>query len=297
MSTAYLFPGQGSHAVGMGRNAADASGRARDLFAQADDILGFALSDLCFDGPLETLTSTENQQVALYVTSLATLMGMEDSDTDYGAPAFVAGHSLGEFSALTAAGSLDFAAGLRLVRRRGELMKEAGEKSPGSMAAVLGLDTATVVAGCNQIDGIVQVANDNCPGQIVVSGESSAVEAVLPILSNMGARKVVPLAITIAAHSPLMGTAAEAFAQAVAETDIADPTIPVIGNTTAAPLVTAADIRAELNAQLTGSVRWTESMTYLVNQGVDTIVEVGSGDVLQKLMKRVNRKVKRVAFK
>lgn len=296
MSSAYLFPGQGSHSVGMGKMAYDASEQARGIFTHADEILGFSITELCFSGPIETLTETQNQQPALFVTSIATLRAMQDDTNDYPEPVFFAGHSLGEFSALAAAGSLDFADALRLVRYRGELMQQAGAESSGSMAAVLGIDVDAVEQACNAVDGIVQIANDNCPGQIVISGEHTAVEAAKPFLKEVGARKIVDLPITIAAHSPLMHSASVAFASALADVEIKAPQIPVIGNTTARPLVTAEDIRAELTAQVTGSVRWTESMNYLVEQGVDTIVEVGSGDVLQKLMKRVNRKVKRMQY-
>ena len=299
MSVAYLFPGQGSHAVGMGKAAYDASPRAQAVFAQADDMLGFSISEICFEGPLETLVQTHNQQTALYVTSLATLQAMEESAQLYPEPSFVAGHSLGEFSALTMVGSLSFSDGLRLVRYRGELMKAAGDKSPGRMAAILGLDPATVTDACQKVPsekGVAQIANDNCPGQIVISGDVLAIEAVKPFLEEAGARKIVDLPITIAAHSPLMGPAGADFAKALNDVEIKTPRLPVIGNTTATPLTTAEQIRAELNAQLTGAVRWTESMQYLVGQGVDTVVEVGSGQVLQGLMKRVDRKVKRMQY-
>ena len=299
MSIAYLFPGQGSHSVGMGKAAYDASAGARDIFAQADDILGFSLSKLCFEGPMETLTETHNQQSALYVSSLATLQAMQESDETYPEPSFMAGHSLGEFSALTAVGSLAFADGMRLVRYRGELMKAAGDKSPGRMAAILGLSPEVVTAACDRVpaaEGVAQIANDNCPGQIVISGDISAIAAVKPFLEEAGARKIVDLPITIAAHSRLMGPAGADFAKALGDVEITAPRLPVIGNTTATPMTTVEQIRAELTAQLTGAVRWTESMEYLVANGVDTIVEIGSGDVLQSLMKRVNRKVKRMRY-
>ena len=298
---AYLFPGQGSHSVGMGQAAVEASSAARDLFAQADEILGFSIQDLCFNGPEDQLTDTSNQQPALYVTSLAVLKAMEEAGADvYPAASYMAGHSLGELSALAAAGAITFEDGLRLVRQRGELMKAAGEQAPGGMAAVLGLDVAQVTEACNkaaaETGDRVQLANDNCPGQIVISGDVTAVTRTGEIMQEMGARKVVPLAITIAAHSPLMASASTEFSAALDGISISAPTVPVIGNTTAAPLTTPEDIRAELNAQLTGSVRWTESMQYLVGQGITEMYEVGSGDVLQKLMKRIDRKVARKRF-
>ena len=296
---AYLFPGQGSHSVGMGQAAVENSSAARDVFAQADEVLGFSIQDLCFNGPEDQLTDTINQQPALYTTSLAILAAMQEAG-DYPAADFMAGHSLGELSALAAAGALAFEDGLKLVRKRGELMKAAGEKAPGGMAAVLGLDASQVTQACEQAASetgkLVQLANDNCPGQIVISGDSTAVARTGEVMQEMGARKVVPLAITIAAHSPLMASASAEFSAALENVNISAPDVPVIGNTTASPLTTPDEIRAELNAQLTGSVRWTESMEYVAAQGVSAIYEVGSGDVLQKLMKRIDRKIARKQF-
>lgn len=296
VSTAFLFPGQGSQAIGMGRGAVATSSQAQALFDEADALLGFSLSTLCFEGPEDALTDTVNQQPALFVTSLAMLAALEAQGME--PPAFVAGHSLGELTALAAAGSLTFADGLALVRKRGELMKAAGEREPGRMAAILALDAQAVRDLCAQVreeTGLsVQLANDNCPGQLVISGHGEAVTAVLEYAKTAGARKTVELPITIAAHSPLMGSAAEAFATAVDATSIAAPRMPVIGNVSAQPLHTADAIRTELKAQLTSPVAWQESMHYLLGQGADTFVEVGPGSVLLGLMKRINRKTKRV---
>jgi [acyl-carrier-protein] S-malonyltransferase len=215
-------------------------------------------------------------------------------------PEYAAGHSLGEFSALAAAGSLSFADGLALVRRRGELMKAAGEMQPGGMAAVLGLDADVIAPLCREAAETtgqpVQVANDNCPGQVVISGHQFALEEAVKRIEAAGARKIVRLPITIAAHSALMLPAAEAFGEAIGVTSITAPTIPVIANVSARPLTTAADIRTELKAQLTSPVAWTDSINYLGRQGVDTFVEVGPGDVLLGLVKRINRQARRVKF-
>jgi [acyl-carrier-protein] S-malonyltransferase len=285
----------------MGRALYEREPAARAVFDQADRLLGFPLSTLCFEGPADELTDTVNQQPALFVTGVAAWRVIQEQGPDlWPSAAYFAGHSLGEFTALAAAGSLSFADGLALVRRRGELMKQAGETAPGAMAAILGLDSELVAAICQtaQVESgaVVQLANDNCPGQVVISGDSGALALAMELLQQAGARKVVPLPITIAAHSPLMATAAAEFAEAVAATPLGPPSAPVIGNTSARPLTTPDAIREELIAQLTGSVRWTESMRYLREQGVDHFVEVGPGDVLTGLMKRIDRQAGRQAF-
>lgn len=298
MPKAYLFPGQGSQQVGMGLELCAASEAARALFALADAQLGFPLSTLCFAGPEDRLTDTVNQQPALFVTSLAAYAVMQEQGWE--APAFMAGHSLGELSALAAAGSLSFADGLRLVQRRGELMKLAGERAPGAMAAILALDIETVDGVCARATAVtgrpVQLANDNCPGQVVISGDAGALQQAMTLAQEAGARKVVRLPITIAAHSPLMASVADEFAQAVDETPIRAPAVPVIGNVTAQPLFTPDEIRAELKAQLTSAVAWTATIAYLAAQGVNTFVEVGPGEVLLGLVKRIERKAARVKF-
>jgi [acyl-carrier-protein] S-malonyltransferase len=282
----------------MGYDFYQRSPEARAVFDRADDLLGFALSTLCFDGPKEELTDTVNQQPALFVTSVAAWHTMLAQGWE--TPAFVAGHSLGEFSALVTAGSLSFADGLKLVRRRGELMQLAGERSPGAMAAILALDTAVTQQLCTQASEetgqVVKVANDNCPGQIVISGGKEALLRAMALAQEAGARKVVQLPITIAAHSPLMASVAAEFAQAVVEADIQPPQVPVIGNVSARPLTTAKAIRDEVTAQLTAPVAWTASIEYMVAQGVDTFVEVGAGEVLLGLTKRISRKAKRIKY-
>jgi [acyl-carrier-protein] S-malonyltransferase len=285
----------------MGRALYEHEPAARAVFDQADRQLGFSLSALCFEGPEAELTDTLNQQPALYVTGIAAWRVLQEQRApQWPEPTFFAGHSLGEFTALTAAGSLSFTDGLALVRRRGELMKHADETAPGAMAAILGLDGAVVATACHtaqeKIGRPVQVANDNCPGQIVISGDREALALALEVLQDAGARKIVPLPITIAAHSPLMASAAAEFAVAVNATPMQSPAVPVIGNTSAQPLTSADAIRAELIAQLTGNVRWAESMRYLRSQGVRRFNEVGPGEVLTGLMKRIDRAAERQAF-
>lgn len=302
-ATAYLFPGQGSQGVGMGQELAAAYPAARRTFEEADDQLGFRLSQLCFQGPEPALTDTINAQPALLTVCVAILRAIaEELGTDSPLPGavadmcFVAGHSMGEYTALVAAGSLSFADGLRLTRERGRLMKEAGEQQPGLMAAVLGLDEAQVAAICAEATaggGIAQVANDNCPGQVVISGDRQGMEATMSALAAANAKKVVPLAISIAAHSPLMQPAADALRRAIDATPIAPPRLPLIANTSAQPLTNVGAIRAELTAQLTGSVRWTASMQHLISIGVRNFVEIGPGDVLAGLMRRIDRSAAR----
>jgi [acyl-carrier-protein] S-malonyltransferase len=295
---AILFPGQGSQAIGMGFELAQKYASARAIFQEADDILGYSLSQLAWEGPMETLSETLHTQPALYVHSMAVWSVFQSEFPDI-KPAYTAGHSMGELSALTASGALPFAEGLKLVRRRAEVMKRAGEISPGGMAAVLGSDIETLEQICVQasrVDEIVQVANDNCPGQVVISGAKPALERAMQLASEAGIRRIKPLAVSIAAHSPLMASAQSDFNQAVSAAPITNPSIPLIGNVTALPLVSTISLSADLRAQLTSRVRWTESMRFLTQQGVKIFLELGNGSVLTGLLKRIDDQVTGIAI-
>ena len=291
--TAFLFPGQGSQAVGMGNELARSFSCARRIFEQADVLLGFPLSRLAWEGPEDELNDTINTQAALLVHSVAALSVFRERYPSF-QPAFVAGHSMGELSALVGAQALTFEQALRLARKRGELMKQAGTVSPGGMAAVLGMDLPIlerICAEASQKGQAVQIANDNCPGQVVISGASSALGLALQLAREAGARKIRPLAVSIAAHSPLMEHVQMAFNEVVENTPITEPLVPLIGNVTARPLTSAAEIKADLQAQLTSMVRWSESVREIIAQGVRTFVEIGSGSVLTGLVKRIDPQV------
>jgi len=280
--------------VGMGYPLAQAYPVANEIFLQANEILGFSLSRLAWEGPEDSLNDTINTQPALLTHSIAAFEVLKQVYPDI-MPSYVAGHSMGELSALVAAEALTFADGLRLVRIRGELMKKAGEKAQGGMAAVLGLEIPQLEHLCARASTsseIVQVANDNCPGQVVISGANPALERLLPILKQAGAKRVVRLAVSIAAHSPLMIHAQVDFNNSVEATAIKNPSIPIIGNVTACTLLDAKAIRRDLQDQLTHRVRWTETIQYLISEGITDFIEVGSGSVLGGLIKRIDRQVK-----
>lgn len=288
-TTAFVFPGQGSQAVGMGKALAEEYADAKQLFDEADAILGFSLSNLMFSGPDTDLNDTVNTQPALFLHSIASFQTFSRLFPDF-EPASVAGHSLGELSALTAAGALSFADGLRLVRKRGELMKRAGELAPGGMAAILGLDIPTLDKVCAEAstDGeLVQVANDNCPGQVVISGAKAAVERAMAGAKAAGAKRAMPLAVSIAAHSPLMASIQEEWNQAVDAVSMNAPKIFVIGNVHASVLKTADEARTDIKAQMQSRVRWTDSVKAMSNMGITSFVEVGTGSVLGGLVKRI----------
>jgi [acyl-carrier-protein] S-malonyltransferase len=286
---AYLFPGQGSQAVGMGADLCAHSPAARAVFDEADSYLGTKLSTLCFYGPEDALRQTVNAQPALYVTSVAALQVLREAGVP--TPEAVAGHSVGEYAALHAAGAFDYAAGLTLVEHRAREMHRATLGHPGAMAAVLGLTAADVGDACREAEaggaGIVDAANFNGGGQVVISGTPQAVAAASEIARAKGAKRVLPLNVSGAFHSRLMAHAAEAMAHFLAGVSVQDTALPVVANLTADYETTAVDIKAHLAAQIDHPVRWEESIARLVADGFDTFVEVGSGTVLAGLMKRL----------
>ena len=294
-TTAFIFPGQGSQTVGMGKELAEAFSIAKQTFEEADSILGISLSKLMWDGPADELNETVNTQPALYVHSIAAYRMFTHLYPDF-VPASVAGHSLGELSALTASRALSFTDGLKIVRTRGELMKRAGELNPGGMAAILGVDIPTLDKVCAEAstgEEIVQVANDNCPGQVVISGHKPALERAMAGAKAAGAKRALPLAVSIAAHSPLMDSIQDEWNTAVDACAIGTPLIPVIGNVHANVLRTANELRADIKAQMQSRVRWTESVETMLGSGLQAYVELGSGEVLLGMIKRIDASARR----
>ena len=288
-TTAFIFAGQGSQTVGMGKELSETYPIAKQTFEEADSILGFSLSKLMMEGAADELNETVNTQPALFIHSVASFRAFSHLFPDF-IPATVAGHSLGELSALSASGAFSFAEGLRLVRKRGELMKRAGELAPGGMAAILGLDISTldkVCAEASTSNEIVQVANDNCPGQVVISGAKIAVERAMVAAKSAGAKRALPLAVSIAAHSPLMNSIQAEWNQAVDHAEFSNPVIPVVGNVHASIIKTADEARADVKSQMQSRVKWTETIRNMSEAGITSFVEVGTGTVLGGLVKRI----------
>jgi [acyl-carrier-protein] S-malonyltransferase len=311
---AFLFPGQGSQAVGMGADIFEASSAARRVFEAVDEALGFSLSSLCFYGPEETLRETINAQPAIVTVSLALLVALQEAYSSTHAPswsspltpAFTAGHSVGEYAALVASGALGLQDAVKLVRERGRLMHHEGTVCPGGMAAIIGMDEellrevcreataksgANLEAGAHVGQGQVVVANYNAPGQIVISGEQAALNAAMELAKARGAKRVIPLSVSGAFHSPVMQPAAAGLAEAIAKTTVRDAAIPVIGNITAAPLTSASDIREEMAQQIASPVQWIRTITCLAGAGVTTFVEIGPGQALTGMVKRIVKDV------
>jgi [acyl-carrier-protein] S-malonyltransferase len=286
---AYVFPGQGSQAVGMGYDLFQSSREAREVFEEADESLGFPISQLCFKGPEDELRKTINSQPAILVASIASLRAATEIN---GAikPDFVAGHSLGEYTALVVANVLDFADAVRLVRERGRLMYEAGIVRPGTMAAIIGLDDESVEEVCRETGA--QIANFNCSGQVVVSGAKEAIALTMDLAQSRGAVGVVPLEVSGAFHSELMQPAVEGMTQAISQLDLRTAQIPIVANCTAKPITTSVEVKEELVRQLCTCVQWQPSVEYMVEAGVSTFIEIGPGIVLSKLIKRISRGAK-----
>jgi len=280
---ALVFPGQGSQKVGMGRAAAESSATAAGVFAEANEALGFDLSRLCFEGPEERLRETANTQPAILAASVAILAAALEAGTIERRPALVAGHSLGEYSALVAAGSLEFGAAMRLVRERGRLMDEAGQASPGRLAAVVGLDEATVEEICRESGA--EVANYNAATQTVVGGPPEAVERACALAKERGGRGL-PVKVSGAFHTSLMEPAAEAFSRLLADAEVDAPLIPVVGNVSGQTLTAAADVRADLEQQIRRPVRWHQSVDAMEAAGARRAIEVGPGKILTAQLKR-----------
>lgn len=284
---AYVFPGQGAQFTGMGKELYESNAQAKELFEQANEILGFRITDIMFEGTAEQLKETRVTQPAVFLHSVILAKTLGDSFV----PDMVAGHSLGEFSALVAAGALTFEDGLKLVSQRATAMQKACEITPSTMAAVLGLEDKVVEDVCASIDGIVVAANYNCPGQLVISGETKAVEAACEALKAAGAKRALLLPVGGAFHSLMMEPAREELAAAIEQTTFSNPVCPVYQNVPATAVSDAATIKQNLIIQLTAPVKWTQSVQNMIADGATLFTEVGPGNVLQGLVKKINKDV------
>jgi [acyl-carrier-protein] S-malonyltransferase len=284
---AFVFPGQGSQKVGMGLDLYQNSPAAREVFEECDRALDFPFSQLCFQGPEEELQQTIHAQPAIVATSVACLRAAAELHSGF-QPSLLAGHSLGEYTALVAAGVLEFSDGIRLVRERGRLMHQAGVQQPGGMAAIIGLDESSLTQLCQEAG--VEIANINSPNQIVISGALEALNQAMQLARSQGAR-VVPLEVSGAFHSQLMKAAADELARIISELPFRAPEVPIVVNTTAQPATTAQEIKEELAQQLLHCVRWRHSVQYMIDHGVSTFIEIGPGSVLAGLIKRIDKGV------
>ncbi|WP_341860987.1 ACP S-malonyltransferase [Gymnodinialimonas sp. 57CJ19] len=293
MTRAFIFPGQGAQTIGMGRALADAYPASKAVFAEVDDALGESLSSLIWEGEIEALTLTRNAQPALMATSLAAMAALKAEGVDVTAASFVAGHSLGEYSALCAAGTFSLADTARLLRLRGEAMQAAVPAGEGAMAAVLGLDLAAVeeVAAEAAQGEVCEAANDNDPAQVVISGAKAAVERACEIAKAKGAKRALLLPVSAPFHCALMQPAADAMAQALGEVDMQAPVVPLVGNVLARAESAPAVIRENLVVQVTGRVRWRESVAWMAAEGVTEVYEIGAGKALSGMVKRIDRAV------
>ncbi|PUV23220.1 ACP S-malonyltransferase [Sphingobacterium athyrii] len=287
MKTAYVFPGQGAQFVGMGQDLYNLNEETKALFEKANDILGFRITDTMFSGTDEELKQTNVTQPAIFLHSVILAKALGDSFQ----PDMVAGHSLGEFSALVAAGALSFEDGLKLVSQRANAMQKACELQPSTMAAILGLEDAIVEEICAKVDDVVVAANYNCPGQLVISGSIEGVDKACALLTEAGAKRALKLNVGGAFHSPLMESAKVELQAAIEATDILSPRCPIYQNIDAQPQTEPAIIKQNLIAQLTGAVRWTQTVQNMLADGATAFVEVGPGNVLQGLVKKVDRQV------
>jgi [acyl-carrier-protein] S-malonyltransferase len=288
MKAAYVFPGQGAQSVGMGRDLFENFASAKAIFKQADEVLGIPLSRLCFEGPEEDLKQTINTQPAILTVSFACLkVAQEVAGAKLPPPAFLAGHSLGEYTALAAADVIDFATAVFLARERGRLMYEAGLVEPGGMVAVLGLDADTLGEVCSQTDTII--ANYNCPGQLIISGAAKNLPKASELAKARGASRALPLEVSGAFHSSLMKPAKEGLMEKIAGIKFRKPTVPIIANVTARPLTTPEEIKTELIEQLCNCVQWQHSVEFMIKNGVTSFYEIGPGKVLAGLIRRIDK--------